>query len=180
MTRLVTKFMDVEAVQWNGHRLEEVAPDWMVSGLRMPTPETPGGIMRIYDEVHVGARNGVMIARPGDWIVRIGADELTVVPQTVVQALFHLPTSAARLVRFGHHVNPALDFCIEVETIEGHLHDAQHDFPGKRIDDTFLDRIRTAMDFVVGGDPIAVSAKETLRRIHDEVKDFLGDESADT
>jgi hypothetical protein len=178
MTRLVTKFMDVEAVQWNGRRLEEDTPEWMVAGLRMPTPETPGGIMRIYDEVHVGARDGVMIARPGDWIVRIGADELTVLPQAVAQALYHLPT-AARLGRFGHHVNPASDFCIEVETIEGHLHDAQRDFSGKRIDEVFLCRIDAAMDFVVGGDPIAVAAKATLRQIHEDVNRVLAENGAD-
>lgn len=178
MTRLVTKFMDVEAVQWNGLRLEEDAPDWLVSGLGKPTPEMPGGIMRIYDEMHVGAPDGVMIARPGDWIVRVGADDLTVVPQAVAHALFHLPT-AARLGRFGHHVNPASDFCIEVEAIEGCFHDAQRDLPGKRIDCAFLGRIDTAMDFVVGGDPIAVAAKATLRQIHEDVKLILAEKGAD-
>lgn len=75
--------------------------------------------------------------------------------------------------RFGHHPDPACDFCIEVETLEGMLFDAKHGIaadvggPPLAVPDV-LARIRRAMDFRVGGDPIAVQAKAVLRRLEDD------------
>ncbi|HAU75600.1 MAG TPA: hypothetical protein DCW88_08710, partial [Agrobacterium sp.] len=78
--------------------------------------------------------------------------------------------------RFGHHPEPAIDFCIEVEALEGHLFDAKHGIgkPGhepRRIDDEFRRRVSSAMDFIVGGDQIAIAAKATLRSISAQVQD---------
>lgn len=81
--------------------------------------------------------------------------------------------------RFGHHPEPAIDFCIEVEALEGHLFDAKHGIgkPGhepRRIDDEFRRRVSRAMDFIVGGDQIAIAAKATLRSISAQVQDVAG------
>jgi hypothetical protein len=81
--------------------------------------------------------------------------------------------------RFGHHHEPAIDFCIEVEALEGHLFDAKHGIgkPGhepRRIDDEFRRRVSSAMDFIVGGDQIAIAAKATLRSISAQVQDVAG------
>jgi hypothetical protein len=81
-----------------------------------------------------------------------------------------------RVGRFGHHPEPAIDFCIEVEALEGHLFDARHGIgkPGhepRRVDDDFRRRVSEAMDFIVGGDQIAIAAKATLRSISAQVQD---------
>lgn len=81
--------------------------------------------------------------------------------------------------RFGHHPEPAIDFCIEVEALEGHLFDAKHGIgkPGhepRRVDDDFRRRVSDAMYFIVGGDQIAITAKATLRSIYTQVQDEAG------
>ena len=72
-------------------------------------------------------------------------------------------TDELKVGRFGHHPDPANDFCIEVEEIEAILYD-------KRLGLRPLQawpalRIRRAMEFVVGGDQIAIAAKARLRAI---------------
>lgn len=169
MPNLVTKSNEYQAVRWTGQVIEGGAPDWIHDALMKPSPDTRGGIMRMGAEVHVGTREGVMIAKAGDWILRLEDDDLAVVPAPVAQLLFDVP-AVAQLGRFGHHSDPASDFCIEVESIEGYQHDAERGFGGKTIDVAFYERICTAMDFVVGGDPRAVSAKAALRDIQADVK----------
>lgn len=78
------------------------------------------------------------------------------------------------LGRFGHHPEPANDFCIEVEAIQGQLFDATHGIskPGT-VPVTIKEvraRIEKAMDFRVGGDEIAVAAKQTLRILEREAQ----------
>lgn len=65
--------------------------------------------------------------------------------------------------RFGHHPDPAIDFCIEVECIEGEAYNERVGFPveGRPLGD----RIFYAMSFRVGGDLGAISAKGRLREI---------------
>ena len=69
----------------------------------------------------------------------------------------------ADLGRFGHHHDPAIDFCIEVECIEGEAFNERRGIPieGPHIDD----RIFRAMQFRTGGDAGAIKAKELLREI---------------
>lgn len=87
------------------------------------------------------------------------------------------PTNATaeRLGRFGHHPDPACDFCIEVETLQSRLSNALHGLakPGDEpepVADVAAD-IDRAMTFSVGGDPIAVNAKVILRDLHRQAKD---------
>lgn len=72
------------------------------------------------------------------------------------------------MARFGHHPEPAIDFCIEVEELEsialnrklgltGFGHEA--DFAG------FDDRLDRAMNFRVGGDLNCINAKARLRAL---------------
>lgn len=67
-----------------------------------------------------------------------------------------------QLGRFGHHPHPADDFCVEVERLVGAAYEAKvgmiEPAPVRRD----VDR---AMKFIVGGDPIAVAAKDTLREV---------------
>lgn len=68
-----------------------------------------------------------------------------------------------RLGRFGHHPCPATDFCVEVEELGAITADKQL---GLRADEPWPEtRIRKAMEFIVGGDPIAIQAKANLREI---------------
>lgn len=61
---------------------------------------------------------------------------------------------------FGHHPDPAVDFCVEVDQIEGEVYDAKHGLvPYQPVED----RVFKAMQFRVGGVPEAVAAKGRLR-----------------
>jgi len=66
------------------------------------------------------------------------------------------------LGRFDHHPDPAIDFCIEVEVIEGLHYDHK---VGASDGAGLAERVARAMTFRVGGDEIAVRAKHTLRGI---------------
>lgn len=76
-------------------------------------------------------------------------------------------TEAAGLARFGHHPDPAIDFEIEVESLQARLLDAKGDIskPGHAVETvaSVLEDIERAMMFRVGGDPSAVRAKQILR-----------------
>jgi hypothetical protein len=69
-----------------------------------------------------------------------------------------------KLARFEHHPDPAIDFCIEVEEIQAIAHDRSIGFANPD-DSKLADRIFRAMQFNVGGDEGAVSAKRLLRQI---------------
>lgn len=73
-------------------------------------------------------------------------------------------TSKVSLGRFGHHPDPANDFCIEVEAIEGMAYDVSVGLDGSDDYELYC-RIHEAMSFRVGGDEIAVRAKQRLRDI---------------
>lgn len=95
------------------------------------------------------------------------------------EAALSTDAEPVKVGRFGHHPEPAVDFCIEVEALEGHLFDARHGIgkPGhepRKIDDDFLRRVSKAMEFIVGGDQIAIAAKATLRALSAQVQDVAG------
>lgn len=63
-------------------------------------------------------------------------------------------------MEFGHHPDPATDFVLEVEAIEGELTDRAAGLPATM---DLAARIERAMKFRVGGDSAAVAAKHDLR-----------------
>lgn len=67
------------------------------------------------------------------------------------------------LGRFGHHPDPAIDFEVEVETLQGQLYDATHGVTSPDEIPAIRERIDNAMGFRVGGDLGAISAKTMLR-----------------
>lgn len=71
-----------------------------------------------------------------------------------------------QLARFGHHPDPAVDFCVEVEAIAGLRADFKAGFETL---DLVRKRVAEAMQFRVGGNPIAIRAKGELRQIEHEV-----------
>ncbi|MGO8093171.1 hypothetical protein [Rhizobium leguminosarum] len=73
-----------------------------------------------------------------------------------------------KLGRFGHHPDPAIDFEVEVETIQGSLYDATHGVDHSTTIDEIRKRIAKAMEFSVGGDAGAVAAKQMLRGLEME------------
>ena len=73
-----------------------------------------------------------------------------------------------KLGRFGHHPDPAIDFCIEVEELETIYSDVKIEFRPR--DASFNGRIARALNFTVGGDINAIAAKAKLRRISDQVR----------
>lgn len=69
-----------------------------------------------------------------------------------------------RLGRFGHHPDPAIDFCVEVEELMGIATDRRLGVANLD-DDTLESRVDLAMQFRVGGDRGAIDAKGELRAI---------------
>jgi hypothetical protein len=81
-----------------------------------------------------------------------------------------------RLGRFGHHPDPAIDFCIEVETLQGELFDIACGLTEGRMSINDLGRrIENAMAFTVGGDQNAIDAKDLLRSLEREYHAFWKD-----
>lgn len=75
-------------------------------------------------------------------------------------------TTELKLGRFGHHPDPAIDFCVEVEEIQSIYTDQTL---GLRDDHAILDaRIARAMQFRVGGTVDASVAKAILREIEQD------------
>lgn len=66
------------------------------------------------------------------------------------------------LGRFGHHPDPAIDLCVEIDAIEGLAADVKAGLEPKKI---LEDRIFNAMTFRVGGIERAVAAKGRLREL---------------
>ncbi len=66
------------------------------------------------------------------------------------------------LGKFGHHPDPAIDFCVEVDCLIGMEYDARVGLIPK---EEFEKRYDRAMDFRVGGDQCAVAAKQALRKL---------------
>lgn len=69
------------------------------------------------------------------------------------------------LGRFDHHPDPATDFCVEVEAIEGELRNLQLGLDHAPKPADLLRRINLALEFKTGGDEGAVKAKGALREI---------------
>lgn len=65
-------------------------------------------------------------------------------------------------MEFGHHPEPAVDFCPEVDAIEQEIIDRKAGLPPTM---DLGARIERAMQFKVGGDSKAVAAKRDLRLI---------------
>jgi hypothetical protein len=65
-------------------------------------------------------------------------------------------------MKFDHHPDPAIDFCVEVEELQGMAYNRSVGFdPEPDLDR----RLEKAMAFRVGGDIGAIDAKQTLREI---------------
>ncbi len=57
----------IEAVQWGtNYRFSEV-PNWLKAAI---DNSINGGVLRCVDDIHVFTLEGVMVASPGDWIIR--------------------------------------------------------------------------------------------------------------
>lgn len=63
------------------------------------------------------------------------------------------------LSRFGHHPDPAIDYCAEVDVIEGLVADVRAGLESRK---AVEDRIFRASMFKVGGDERAVMARRKL------------------
>lgn len=68
---------------------------------------------------------------------------------------------------FGHHPDPAIDFCVEVEELIGMACNRRIGFDREP---TLDGRVERAMMFRVGGDIGAIDAKATLREIERELR----------
>ena len=59
----------IEAVQWLGDRFNTAAPDWIGKALVKKTASI-GSIFRFGDDVQIFTLEGMMLAKPGDYIIR--------------------------------------------------------------------------------------------------------------
>lgn len=69
--------------------------------------------------------------------------------------------------KFGHHPDPAIDFCLEVEAIEDEITNVEAGGP-KTFD--LGPRVAAAMEFHVGGNVNTIVAKQTLRQIETDLE----------
>ena len=81
-------------------------------------------------------------------------------------------TQEKALGRFGHHPDPATDFCVEVEELDAIVTDLEIGFPNPVSEREAIAREVRAMEFVVGGDLIAIQAKAHLRQIEGRLVAF--------
>lgn len=83
-----------DEVQWNGRGFPEGPPKWLLDAIQGHgnPANTIGTAMRMRDEVHIGTRYGVMVAMPGDWIVRLPDGEMFV--QTDYERALSTPSEA--------------------------------------------------------------------------------------
>lgn len=75
--------------------------------------------------------------------------------------------SETRLGRFGHHPDPAIDFCHEVECCENDAFDLRIGIGSRK---EVYARVDRAMSFRVGGDIGCIHAKRGLRQLEDALK----------
>ena len=66
------------------------------------------------------------------------------------------------MARFGHHPEPAIDFCVEVEALHGLAYEVGVGLADR---DVLYRRVSAALDFRVGGDAHAVAARGLLRKV---------------
>lgn len=116
---------------------------------------------------------------PGHRFVRVLDDQgqrvLTLLPfSTVPRPSPVQPSEKPALARFGHHPNPAIDFTVEVESLESIFADRALGLRQELTHDQLQQRVMRALDFRVGGDEAAVAAKSQLRhRRHAYCQDSL-------
>lgn len=65
-------------------------------------------------------------------------------------------------MRYDHHPDPAIAFCVEVEEIEGEAYNARVGLTDR---EAVGMRAQRAMQFRVGGDLHAIRAKDRLREV---------------
>ena len=80
-----------------------------------------------------------------------------------------MTSEVTQLGRFGHHPDPAIDFCHEVDCCENDAFDLRGEV-GIELRGALLLRIERAMSFRVGGDAGAVAAKQNLRALEAAMK----------
>lgn len=89
------------------------------------------------------------------------------------QSASHETLADEQLARFGHHPEPAIDFCIEVEELESIAASAKLGLTGFDHEEdraTLAERIAKAMLFRVGADENCVVAKQALRKLEDSLR----------
>jgi hypothetical protein len=75
------------------------------------------------------------------------------------------------LGRFNHHSDPAIDFCVEVEELEGIVYDLGVGLTkGRPSRQEVALRIEQALTFRVGGDKQAVVAQGLLRELEAKLR----------
>jgi hypothetical protein len=80
--RFRKKPVEIEAVQWDGDAFVGAVPEWLARAFLKPNPWASGfvpgsgAVWRMGDDLHVDTLEGLMTARPGDWIIRGVAGEL--------------------------------------------------------------------------------------------------------
>lgn len=108
-----------------------------------------------YRDPAFGTEVGVSVTKPGlalmhaRVLMRLGAPSVNIRMEPYEE-----------LGRFGHHPIPAYDFEIEVGDI---LAEIENQKAGLQPEYDIDERIAKALEFVVGGDPISIGAKDLLR-----------------
>jgi hypothetical protein len=128
-----------------------------------PTPAREGAVSGIHEAGQRFLDAFDAAEDEGGWILRKQAIEAADEFRSALALTPTPPTAAGEpLGRFGHHPDPAIDFCVEVEELQGMAANRKLGF---NTEPTLDERVAKAMLFRVGGDEGAVKAKELLRKI---------------
>jgi hypothetical protein len=77
------------------------------------------------------------------------------------------PVAKPALAQFGHHPDPAIDFTVEVESLQSIMTDRALGLRPEWTEIRLRERVGRALQFRVGGDEAAVQAKAQLRAAWD-------------
>jgi hypothetical protein len=123
----------VNAVIWNGNEFENGIPSWIGNALRSK-PGSKGSVFRTGDKVQVFASDGMMIADPGDWIIKTKNGDMYPCKPDVFKTLYEKmeETNNIDTLKMAYRYIYLLDKAVGQEELASCLRDALCESIGDR------------------------------------------------
>jgi hypothetical protein len=103
--RFRKKPLVIEAWRWTGDPKIAASspPEWLVDAINKEgAPNTtPGMVMRIGDQLHIATLEGVVVARPGDWVIRGIKGELYPCKPAIFDSTYAPAQQASKVIEEG-------------------------------------------------------------------------------
>lgn len=142
----------------------------------MTNPDNVGGLRR--ERMFHDVMRDLKREFPADW--EIADSYVRSLEEKVIELCRAAPAGGdEKVARFGHHPDPAIDFEIEVESLQSRLFNAKHGLAKVGTQPETVGAVSAAiaraMEFRVGGDESAVRAKAMLRALQSDSAPAGGD-----